>query len=149
MNRRVVITGLGALTPSGLDVPALWDAVVDGRSAITALDSPEFDALPVRIGGQVRGFDAASVLEPALARRLSPVQHWAIAAADQAMAQAGAGTPPWDASRFGVLAATGSGPIDAMQRATRALDAKGPRGVPLTLVVYGAPDAAAALLSQR
>ncbi|MFE6995572.1 beta-ketoacyl-[acyl-carrier-protein] synthase family protein [Microbacterium sp. NPDC057659] len=149
MTRRVVITGLGTITPSGLDVPALWDSVVHGRSAITALHGAEFDALPVRIGGQVRGFDAASVLEPALARRLSPVQHWAIAAADQAMAQAGAAALPWDAPRFGVLAATGSGPIDAMQQATRALDAKGPRGVPLTLVVYGAPDAAAALLSQR
>ncbi|REJ08246.1 beta-ketoacyl-[acyl-carrier-protein] synthase family protein [Microbacterium bovistercoris] len=149
MNRHVVVTGLGAITPSGLDVPALWDSVVHGRSAITALDAPEFADLPVRIGGQVRGFDAASVLEPSLARRLSPLQHWAVAAADQAMAQAGATAPPWDASRFGVLAATGSGPIDAMQQATRALDAKGPRGVPLTLVVYGAPDAAAALLSQR
>ncbi|MVQ42051.1 beta-ketoacyl-ACP synthase II [Microbacterium sp. MAH-37] len=160
MNRRVVITGLGAITPSGLDVPALWNAVVHGRSAVTTLDGPEFDGLPVRIGGQVQGFDAASVLEPAIARRLSPVQHWAIAAADQAMAQARAtrsdlpesanrAALPWDPSRFGVLAATGSGPIDAMQQATRALDAKGPRGVPLTLVVYGAPDAAAALLSQR
>ncbi|KAM9861850.1 beta-ketoacyl synthase [Leucobacter sp. BZR 635] len=191
--RRVVITGLGAITPSGLDVASLWDAVASGRSAISRLDGPEFDELAVRIGGQVRGFDVAALpapgIERSLARRLSPVQHWAIAAADQALAQAGvdpgqvgaervpaggdggsgdgaagAGADadaggadagdagpalPWDATRVAVIAATGSGPIDAMQAATRVLDARGPRAVPLTLSIHGAPDSAAALLSQR
>lgn len=151
--RRVVVTGLGAITPSGLDAPALWDAVVHGRSAVTALDGPAFDGLAVRIGGRVRGFDVSGVLEPGLARRLSPVQHWAIAAADEALAQAGvaprSGVLPWDPHRAAIIAATGSGPIDAMQAATRTLDARGPRAVPLTLSVYGAPDSAAALLSQR
>ena len=155
--RRVVVTGLGALTPSGLDVPSLWEAVAAGRSAITALDAPEFQALAVRIGGAVRGFDSTGLVDPPLNRRLSPVQLWAIAAADQALAHAGvdpaalrAGAAlPWDPTRTAVLAATGSGPIDQMQAATRALDARGPRGVPLSLVVHGAPDAAAALLSQR
>ncbi|KUF06114.1 beta-ketoacyl synthase [Leucobacter sp. G161] len=183
--RRVVITGLGAITPSGLDVASLWDAVASGRSAISRLDGPEFDELAVRIGSQVRGFDVAALpapgIERSLARRLSPVHHWAIAAADQALAQAGvdpavvgadrapaggAGADtgadtedadageagpalPWDATRVAVIAATGSGPIDAMQAATRVLDARGPRAVPLTLSIHGAPDSAAALLSQR
>ncbi|WP_417563271.1 beta-ketoacyl-[acyl-carrier-protein] synthase family protein [Microbacterium sp.] len=147
---RAVITGMGAITPSGLDVESLWAAVSAGRSAIDVLEGAEFDALPVRIGGQVRGFDPAGVIEPALARRLSPVHHWALAAASQALAQAGARDAlPWDPERVGVIAATGSGPIDAMQQATRTLDARGPRAVPLTLSVYGAPDAAAALISQR
>ncbi|KAM9867153.1 3-oxoacyl-[acyl-carrier-protein] synthase 2 [Leucobacter aridicollis] len=159
--RRVVITGLGAVTPSGIGVPELWNAVVHGRSAITQLEGPEFDDLAVRIGGQVRGFDVSTVLDRSLAKRLSPVQHWAIAAADEALAQAGvdtatvvgggrsAGALPWDAERVAVVAATGSGPIDAMQSATRVLDERGPRAVPLTLSIHGAPDSAAALLSQR
>ncbi|MGO4680576.1 beta-ketoacyl-[acyl-carrier-protein] synthase family protein [Microbacterium sp. 2MCAF23] len=155
--RRVVVTGLGAITPSGLDVPSLWDAVVAGRSAITALDEPDFRELAVRIGGRIQGFDATGVVDPPLSRRLSPLQLWAIAAADQALADAGvdpgalrAGAAlPWDPTRAAVLAATGSGPVDAMQAATRALDARGPRGVPLSVVVHGAPDAAAALLSER
>lgn len=182
--RRVVITGLGAITPSGRDVASLWDSVVAGRSAISRLDGPEFEGLAVRIGGQVRGFDVAALpapgIERSLARRLSPVQHWAIAAADQALAQAGvdpalvggdrapggggadaagaaAGADaddagpalPWGVTRVAVIAATGSGPIDAMQAATRVLDARGPRAVPLTLSIHGAPDSAAALLSQR
>lgn len=159
--RRVVITGLGAVTPSGIGVPELWNAVVQGRSAITLLEGPEFDGLAVRIGGQVRGFDVSTVLDRSLAKRLSPVQHWAIAAADEALAQAGvdaasvvggggpSGVLPWDAERVAVIAATGSGPIDAMQSATRVLDERGPRAVPLTLSIHGAPDSAAALLSQR
>lgn len=166
--RTVVITGMGAITPSGVDVPTMWDAVLHARSAITVLAGPEFADLAVRIGGQVRGFDASTVLEPNLARRLSPSQHWAVAASDQAMVQAGwsadpAGKPgklgvptaseapvmPWDPHRFAIIAATVSGPVDAMQAATRALDVRGPRAVPNTLAIYGATDAAAAVLSQR
>lgn len=159
--RRAVITGVGAITPSGIGAPALWDAVAAGRSAIAELTDPEFAPLAVRIGGRVRGFDAETVLRPAEARRLSPVQHWAIAAADEALARAGAdpgglradpeptAALPWEPHRFAIIAATGSGPVDAMQAATRALDARGPRAVPLALAVHGAPDAAAALLSQR
>ncbi len=168
---RVAITGMGAITAGGLDVASMWDAVVGGRSAITTLDGPEFEGLPVRIGGRVTGFDTAGILAPALARRLSPVQHWAVAAADQALRQAGilddaviarlaAAAPsaasatdppelPWPRHRFAIIAATGSGPVDAMQAATRALDARGPRAVPFTLSVYGAPDAAASVLAQR
>ncbi|GAA1344845.1 beta-ketoacyl-ACP synthase II [Arthrobacter roseus] len=151
--RRVVITGLGAITPSGLDVKTMWDSVIHGRSPITTLDDPEFANLAVRIGGQVQGFDASTLLEPSLARRLSRSQHWTVAAADQAVAQAGwtpaAGDMPWDPQRFAIIAATVSGPVDAMQRATRALDQRGPRAVPMTLAIYGAIDAAAAVLSQR
>lgn len=152
--RRAVVTGMGAITPSGLSADALWESVVQGRSAVSVLDEPEFASLPVRIGGRVRGFDAEGLVELGLQRRLSPVQLWAIAAADEALASAAAAgaehaAGAWAPERFGVLAATGSGPVDAMQSATRALAARGPRGVPLALVVHGAPDAAAALLSQR
>ncbi|MGX9346462.1 beta-ketoacyl-[acyl-carrier-protein] synthase family protein [Microbacterium sp. KNMS] len=147
MSRRVVITGAGAVTPSGIGVPAMWRAVADGRSAIRVLDGPEFAELPVRIGGQVRDFDASDLLEPGLARRLSAVLQWAVAAGDEAIDDANARGIL--GGRVGVIAATGSGPVDAMQRATRALDARGPRAVPLALAMHGAPDAAAALLSQR
>lgn len=166
---RVVITGMGAITPSGRDVESLWESVVNGRSAVTGFEGEQFADLAVRIGGQITDFDAEAVLPRALARRLSPVQHWAIAAADQALVQAGitaessasTGTDrptatslpdvelPWDRERIAVIAATGSGPVDAMQAATATLLEGGPRSVPLTLAIHGAPDSAAALLSQR
>lgn len=177
--RRVAITGLGAITPSGLDVATLWDSVREGRSTISRLDGPEFEGLPVRIGGQVRGFEPAEhlpegLLPRAVLRRLDPVQHWALAAAQQALAQAvtrrphpidtrppgphptdshptdppSAITLPWAPDRTEIVVATGSGPVDMMQSATRRLDDRGPRGVPSALAIHGAPDAAAALLSQ-
>lgn len=151
--RRVVVTGLGAITPSGQDPESLWESVRTGTSAIDVLAGEQFADLAVRIGGQIRDFDAEAILPRALARRLSPVQHWAIAAADQALRQAGIASAaeelPWDRDRTAVIAATGSGPVDAMQSATRALDSGGPRAVPLTLAIHGAPDSAAALISQR
>lgn len=154
---RAVITGLGAITPSGHRAADLWTAVRSGRSAVTELSGDEFRDLPVRIGGQITGFAAAELtpeLPPGLARALSPVQLWAIAAADEALKQActesgPAPQLPWEPHWTAVIAATGSGPVDAGQRATRAYDAGGPRRVPLSLAVYGAPDAAAALISQR
>lgn len=146
---RVVVTGLGAVTPSGLNADALWQAVVEGRSAIDVLRDDQYADLPVRIGGRVRGFDAQALLGRSLAKRVSPVQQWAIAAADEALAHAGVAQLPWAADRVAVIAATGSGPIDAMQQATRLFDARGPRAVPLTLSMHGAPDSASALLSQR
>ncbi len=151
--RDVVITGLGAITPNGQTPEGLWTSVRHGTSAIDVLAGEQFDNLAVRIGGQITGFDAEALLPRALARRLSPVQHWAIAAAEQALNQAGISAPaedlPWDRDRTAVIAATGSGPVDAMQEATRSLDAGGPRSVPLTLSIHGAPDSAAALISQR
>lgn len=154
--RRVVITGIGAVTPAGPGAEALWRAAADGRSTITRLDELGYAELPVRIGGRISDFEPVNALQAGLARRLDPVQLWAIAAADEALAQAGAPladgaatTLPWARDRVAVIAATGSGPVDAMQAATRALDARGPRAVPLSLAMHGAPDAAAALLSQR
>ena len=167
--RRAVVTGLGAVTAAGPGADALWEAAVAGRSVVTELSGVDsagapYAELPVRIGGRIRGFDAGSLrpeLPSGLARRLSDVQLWGIAAADEALRQAlrqltndpedanRAPALPWDPARVAVIAATGSGPIQAMQEATRALDARGSRAVPLALSVYGAPDAAAAILSQR
>ncbi|WP_231916194.1 beta-ketoacyl-[acyl-carrier-protein] synthase family protein [Microbacterium karelineae] len=158
--RRVVVTGLGAVTPSGLDVPSAWDAISRGRSAVARLDGPEYDGQRVRIGARVGGFDASRVADPREARRLSRVLLWALAAADEALAHAGAagGEPvrdpdhvasPWDPGRVDVIAATGSGPVDVMQDATRAHDARGPRAVPAALALYGSPDAAATLVARR
>lgn len=156
--RRVVITGMGAVTPSGLSAAETWNTVAAGRSAIDVLEGSEFADLPVRIGAQVRGFNPEAAIKKAVARRLSPVQRWAVAAADEAMRQAEvlAGDPqapqvhlPTAPHRFSIIAATGSGPVEAMQQATRSYLDGGPRATPLSLPIYGAPDAAAALLSQR
>lgn len=147
--REVVITGIGAVTPSGLNAESTWRSVREGRSAIARLQGEEFAELRVRIGGQVRGFDGANLLPARESRRLSDVLLWAIAAADEAMAQADPPMPAGSEYGFSVIAGTGSGPVEAMQNATIAIAEGGPRAVPSALAMHGAPDAASALLGAR
>lgn len=149
-SRRVAIVGTGVVAPNGHSTSAVWEAVAAGRSAVVRLEGDGFDGLPVRVGARVQRAPIGDAVEPALARRLSPVQQWALLAAEQARVQSGyTNEIPWQPRRFSVIAGSGSGPVDQQQSATRALDAKGPRAVPLGLAVYGAPDAVPALLSQR
>ncbi|WP_164234042.1 beta-ketoacyl-[acyl-carrier-protein] synthase family protein [Microbacterium hydrocarbonoxydans] len=142
MTAEVVITGVGAVTPSGLTAAALWEAVRDGRSGITRLSEAASPGSRVQVGGVIRGF--APDGGPA-ERRLNPVQRWAMTAADEALA----GFSPGDPAAVHVIVATGSGPVDALQEATLALRERGPRHVPPGLVVHGTADAVAGLLSRR
>ena len=147
--RPVVLTGVGAVTPSGLTAPELWSSVRTGRSGITALPPEIAGSGPVRVGGVVRGFVDRSDLSASLARHLSPMQRWSIAAADEALADAGWNDRPGDASATQVIVATGSGPMDATVRAASTLSEEGPRRVPPGLTVYGTADAIAGVLSRR
>ncbi|WP_225733589.1 beta-ketoacyl-[acyl-carrier-protein] synthase family protein [Pseudoclavibacter sp. CFCC 13611] len=152
--RPVFVSGFGAVTPCGLDAETTWQAVLAGRSGVGLLHGPDgcggsYDDLTVRIGGQVRDFEASSVLPPHEARRLSRVLWWAIAAADEALAHAGSAGRLPGAPRAEIIVGTGSGPIETVQQQTRALDARGPRGVTPYVAMHGAPDAAGALLSMR
>ncbi len=142
---RAVVTGMGAVTPNGLDLRSTWDAVVSGRSGIRALEGVDVSDLAVKVGGEVRGFDPLDHVSRSDVRRLDRHALYAVAAAAEAMV----GFTAADPTRFGVTAATGSGAVTLTQEAVRALDAHGPRRVPPGVVVYGGPDAAAAFLSER
>lgn len=143
--RRAFVTGIGAVTPNGLDLRSTWDAVVTGRSGIRALEGVDVADLAVQVGGEVRGFDPLAHMSRSDARRLDRHALFAVAAAAEAMA----GFTAADPTRFGITAATGSGAVSLTQEAVRALDAHGPRRVPPGVVVYGGADAAAAFLSER
>lgn len=143
--RRAVVTGVGAVTPQATTMAGTWDAVVAGRSGIRALESVDVSDLAVSVGGEVSAFDPLDHVSRSDARRLDPHAVYAIAAAHEAMREAG----PRDPDRFGVTVATGSGPVTLTQEAVRALDKRGPRRIPPGVVVYGGPDAAAAYLSQH
>ncbi|WP_166981446.1 beta-ketoacyl-[acyl-carrier-protein] synthase family protein [Paramicrobacterium fandaimingii] len=142
---RAVVTGIGAVTPCGLDAKTTWDAIVSGRSAIRALEGVDVSDLAVSVGGEVRGFDPLAHVSRSDSRRLDPHALYAIAAAHEAMD----GVTPIDPDRFGVTVATGSGALTLTQNAVRTLDDQGPRRIPPGVVVYGGPDAAAAYLSQH
>jgi beta-ketoacyl-acyl-carrier-protein synthase II len=87
--RRAVITGIGAVTVLGLDTPATWRGLVEGRSGIGPITQFDASSLPVRIAGEVKGFDPLKYLEPKEARRMARCSHFAVAAAKEAAADAG------------------------------------------------------------
>ena len=105
--RRVVITGLGAVTPIGNDVPSMWESAVAGRSGVDTIQAFDASEFPVRIAAEVKGFDPATVAPPKEARRMERCVLLALGAAQQAWRDAGfedGGEPgPYAADRVGVV----------------------------------------------
>ncbi|MEV0227501.1 beta-ketoacyl-[acyl-carrier-protein] synthase family protein [Streptomyces sp. NPDC050704] len=135
--RRVVVTGLGAITPLGVGVGELWQGLLDGRHGIRALDGPEFAELPVRTGALVP-VDLAELLPRQRARRMNRSAQLALIAAREAWQDGGfdpAGTREsgLDPDRVGVSVGTIIGGAPVLVDGDRQLRDKGPRAVsPLT-----------------
>ena len=87
--RRVVVTGLGALTPLGNSVDALWSALVNGKSGISLIESFDTESFSVKICGAVKGLDSSEYLNPKEARKLDPFIQYGLIAAIQAVQDAG------------------------------------------------------------
>jgi 3-oxoacyl-[acyl-carrier-protein] synthase II len=107
--RRVVVTGLGAVTSLGLDARATWEAAVAGRSGVDWIRSFDADGYPVRIASEVKGFDAAAVVGPKDARRLERNVVLAVAAAREAWSDSG--VDGVDPARAGILVGSAIGGI--------------------------------------
>ena len=108
--RRVVVTGLGAVTPIGNDWRSTWDAAVAGRSGIDFISTFDTSAFPVRIAAEVKGFDPAAIVGPKEARRLDRNVLLSVAAATEAFADASL-EGVYEPSRVGVLFGTAIGGI--------------------------------------
>ncbi|HET7745535.1 MAG TPA: beta-ketoacyl-ACP synthase II [Gaiellaceae bacterium] len=125
--RRAVVTGLGAVTPLGLDAPSTWEAAVAGRSGVDWIQAFDPSDYPVRIAAEVKGFDAASVVGPKDARRLERNVVLAVAAAREAWADAGAeGVDP---ARAGILVGSAIGGVVGLLEQNEVLRERGPSRV--------------------
>ncbi|MFL6136397.1 MAG: beta-ketoacyl-ACP synthase II [Frankiaceae bacterium] len=139
----VVVTGLGATTPLGGDVPSTWRALLDGRSGVRHLTDEWAQGLPVRIAAPV-AVEPSTVLDRVEARTLDRVQQLAVVAAREAWADAG--EPQADAERLAVVVATGIGGVLTLMNQYDILREKGPRRVsPHTVPMLMANGAAAAV----
>ena len=107
--RRVAITGLGAVTPIGLDAPSTWDAAVSGRSGVGWIEAFDASEYPVRIAAEVRGFEVGELVPPKEARRMDRNVLLAVAAAQEAWDDAG--LDEVDAARVGILVGSAIGGI--------------------------------------
>jgi 3-oxoacyl-[acyl-carrier-protein] synthase II len=130
MNRhRVVVSGIGVVTPIGIGREDFWEGLLAGRngiSRITLFDPSEFRS---QIAGEVKGFHAEEWIDRKIARRMDRFTHFALVAADLAIKDAGLDVFPFDGRRAGVIIGSGIGGTQALERAHAALLKKGPRSV--------------------
>ncbi|MBL9160898.1 MAG: beta-ketoacyl-ACP synthase II [Verrucomicrobiales bacterium] len=123
--RRVVVTGMGAITPVGHDVETSWRAVVEGRSGIGPVTLVPVDHLPVRIAGEVKGFDPTTVMEAKEARRADRFSQFAVAAAREAVRHSGLVIDESNANDIGVIIGSGAGGIQTYTDNQHVMDQRG------------------------
>ena len=107
--RRVVVTGLGVVSPVGSTVQSAWDAILRGASGIGPVTRFDVSAFPVRFGGQVRDFDVGQYLPPKEARRMDDFMHYGVAAGVQAVTDSGIDFGKSDPTRCGAVCGAGIG----------------------------------------
>ena len=113
--RRVVVTGLGIVSPVGNSVAEAWNNVLAGRSGIDTITRFDASSFPVRIAGEVRGFDVAAYLPAKDARRMDVFIHYGMAAAIQAIRDAGLDGSAVDPERIGVSIGSGIGGLPMIE----------------------------------
>jgi len=123
---RVVITGLGVITPVGNDVDTYWKSLLEGRSGVGRITKFDTAGMEVTIGAEVRGFDPARHIPPKDIKRLDPFCHYALAAAEQAVRDAGLDFSREDRFRCGAIVASGIGGLHELQEQHRRYLEKGP-----------------------
>jgi 3-oxoacyl-[acyl-carrier-protein] synthase II len=131
---RVVVTGLGAITPIGNDVASFWQGLKDkkvGIAPITYFDTTDYKA---KLAGEVKDFDPKKYMDPKAARRMEPFSQYAVAAAGEAIAQAGLDMEKEDPFRVGTSIGSGIGSLQIIEKEYKKLLEKGPNRVNPLLV---------------
>lgn len=113
--RRVVVTGLGLITPVGIGIRASWDALMQGRSGICSITTFDASELPVRIAGEVKGFDPSLYVEQKEIKKMDKFIHYAMAAATMAMEDSGFKITDENCVRAGVIIGSGMGGLPAIE----------------------------------
>lgn len=146
---RVVITGMGVISPLGSDVGAFWNGLTAGRSGISRIDAFDPAAHKSQIAGVVRDFDADAWFGRKEARRMDRFCQFALAAAEQAWTDAGWSGDGPDRERLGVYVGAGTGGIQTLLEQDQVLRERGAGRVSPTLVPMMIPNMAAAMISIR
>jgi 3-oxoacyl-[acyl-carrier-protein] synthase II len=127
--RRVVVTGLGLVSPTGNTVDDGWSGVLNGKSGIRPIEGFDVSAFSTRFGGEIRDFDITAWLEPKEARKCDPFIHYGIAASEQAIADSGIESSGSDADRVGIAMGSGIGGIKTIETNYERWSESGPRKI--------------------
>lgn len=132
--RRVVITGMGVISPIGNSVDTFWDSVKQQKIGIKKIDRFDTSEYKATLAAQVEDFNAADYMDPKSARRMELFSQYAVAATKQAIDSANLDLEAEDRNRFGVCIGSGIGSLSAMERGYDKLINKGPKRIPPMLV---------------
>ncbi|QQS43139.1 MAG: beta-ketoacyl-ACP synthase II [Acidobacteriota bacterium] len=149
MRRRVVVTGLGLVTPCGNDVPTTWDALMRGDNGADYIKKFDAEDFPVRFACEVKDFDAEDFLERKEARRMGAFTHFAIAASDEAIKDSGLVIDDSNAEMVGTYISSGIGDFWAIEREHEKLLKSGPGRVSPFFIVSAIVNLAAGNVSIR
>lgn len=127
--RRVVITGLGIISPVGNSVADAWSNIVAGRSGISTVTRFDASQFSCQVAGEVKGFDIAEYISPKEARHMDTFIHYGLAAGIQAMRDSGIDVTKEDPERMGVMVGSGIGGLPLIEETHAELTAKGPRRI--------------------
>jgi len=128
-DRRIVITGMGCISPVGNTIADAWTAICAGRSGIARLTAFDPDRFPAKIAGEVRDFDVEQYLTAREARKCDPFIHYGMAAAIQAIDDAGLEAHPDAAERYGLAIGSGIGGISTIEQTYQTYLDSGPRRI--------------------
>ena len=128
-DRRIVVTGLGCVTPVGSDVATVWSAIREGRSGIGPLRAFDASRFSAKIAGEVRDFDVEAYMAPKDARKSDTFIHYGLAASIQAIADAGLEAHPQQPERYGVAVGSGIGGIQTIEQTYQTYIDSGPRRI--------------------
>ena len=146
---RVVITGMGLLSPCGVGVEASWDAVLAGRSGVAPITLFDASMMTTRIAGEVKGFDPTQFMDRKQARRLDRYQQFAMAAAEMAMQDSGLVVEGSLAERAAVIVGSCVGGLASAEEATMAARPSSPHVVSPFFILNVLINMAASHLSIR
>ncbi len=127
--RRVVITGMGIVSPVGNDLPSAWDSIVNGRSGVGPITHFDTTGFATTIAGEVRGFDPTAFVTPKDVKKMDPFIHYGVAAGMMAMADAGLEITDANSERTGVIIGSGIGGIAGIEKTSVAWHEGGPRKI--------------------
>ncbi len=127
MQRRVVVTGVGLITPVGNSVEATWSALMQGRSGVDYIKKFDVEKFPVKFAAEVKDFDPLDYVEKKEARKMGAFIHYAIAASDEAIKDSGLQITEENAEQVGTYISSGIGDFWAIEREHSKLLDEGPR----------------------
>jgi len=139
---RVVVTGVGAITPLGIGIDAMWSGLLEGRSGIRTIQNFDADGLDVTIAGEVPDFVAKDFMDFKAARRMDRFSQFGVAAAREAIANAGLEITDENRERIGIMMNTGGGGIPTIEHEVNVMGKSGGRRVSPFLIPLFAPNMA-------